>query len=107
MFLRTPQATREKQDEELFIRHYIYRVWLRTWGTMFHYNAMTSVRETREGFRSPRAVMHARTRKTGPYPQVELNESGEHRESRRPGTDVLGTLATPVVVGGSRATQRR
>lgn len=66
---------------------------------MLHFNVIACGRDTRDGFIRPRVAMDVRTRKTGPYPPLELNEFCDHAGPRRPGTDTLDTFATPVVVG--------
>lgn len=100
------QVTRQQKDEDIFVRRYVRRVWLRTWCAMVRYNTIACRSDTRDGFLRPRAAINARARKTGPYPALRWNEADERGGPRRPGADALGTYTTPVVVRRSAVTQR-
>lgn len=49
---------------------------------MLHYNIIACGRDTRDGVRRPHVAVNVRTRKTGSYPPLEFDESGEHTRPR-------------------------
>lgn len=72
---------------------------------MLRHNIIASFKDTRKGMHGIRIAAGASTGKTGPYPDVDVNDTSTRQDApRRPGADVLGTYNTPVVVGGNGGT---
>lgn len=89
--------TREEQEEQAYILSYTRRRWCRTWCAMLRHNIFACAKDTSEGVRKPRLSTAARS---GPYPPLALDPAEPEQDGppRRPSSNAIGTVHTPVMV---------
>ncbi|CAM9523853.1 unnamed protein product [Ectocarpus sp. 6 AP-2014] len=100
------QLKGESPEARDYIRTFTRRQWCGTWCAMLRHNVFACARDTREGVRKPHLLTAARS---GPYPPLDKSigpdgTEGDGGPPRRPSFNAIGTVHTPVVVSGSRAT---
>lgn len=87
--------TSEEQEEQAYIRNYTRRRWCGTWCAMLRHNIFACARDTSQGVRKPRISTAARS---GPYPPLKPAGPEEDGPPRRPSSNAIGTVHTPVMV---------
>ncbi|CAM9527854.1 unnamed protein product [Ectocarpus sp. 12 AP-2014] len=102
------QLKGESPEARDYIRTFTRRQWCGTWCAMLRHNVFACARDTREGVRKPHLLTAARS---GPYPPLDKSIGPDGTEGgggppHRPSFNAIGTVHTPVVVGGEVAGSR-